>query len=208
MGTLQASYNQGGFMGTSDDAEVELIRNEASADYMVARLQLARLQSLFGTRDESGRPEGRWLLFSKFEGQVSDGPLVPAEQIAVGGARTVRGYLEREFLGDDGAMATLEMRTPILLGLFSNMMGSGTIRENGVPVDRFQSVLFLDGGYTKIKEALQGEEPDQTIASVGLGFRLAITRYTQMRADWGFPLVETEESSTGGAGHIEVQAQF
>src|SRR5208337_4754909 len=51
-------------------------------------------------------------LYGKAQGQLADGPLVSSEQLSVGGFDTVRGYLESETLGDNGAAGTFEIRSP------------------------------------------------------------------------------------------------
>ena len=57
------------------------------------------------------------MCFMKLDGKWAADPLIPAEQMGVGGHATVRGYEEREFLGDNAITGTLEFRTPIYLGI-------------------------------------------------------------------------------------------
>lgn len=198
--TVQVLYNVGGLAGTSDDAEIDTQRTGASSDYMVGKLQVGRVQPFAGRRGQDGRRTGQSILFVKAEGQVADGALIPAEQIGVGGAKSVRGYIEREFLGDHGAFGTIELRTPLLLGLLSRPFDAAKGRD---PIDRLQLVSFVDGGYT----SYDGGD-NQTISSVGLGLRLAVTSHSQLKFDWGFPLQTTDESSSSGAGHVNFQLQF
>lgn len=202
--TVQGLYNAGDTMGTSDDEEISTQRDGAEADYTVGKLQVARVQPIFGRRGEDGRRAGQWILFGKFEGQIADGPLIPAEQIGVGGAKTVRGYLDREYLGDDGAFATLELRTPLLLGLCRIPWLTDSVRDKrGTPIDRLQIVSFVDAGY-----AAPEDDDSQDLLSVGVGVRLAITSHAQLKVDWGFPMEETDESTSDGAGHVNLQVQF
>ena len=208
--TLELLYNIGDFLGSSDDEEIQRLRREASADYFMVRPQLALVQP-FGGRDAGAKGgEGQWLLFIRAAGQVADGPLVQAEQIGIGGANTVRGYVEREFLGDHGAFANIELRTPMLLGFLTKPFASDahlkSHRRN--PLDRLQFVVFCDVGTIMVEDALPGEDDNQTLYSVGAGIRLAFTEYAQLKFDWGFPLEETDESSSSGTGHVNLQIQF
>jgi hemolysin activation/secretion protein len=208
--TLELLYNIGDFLGSSDDEEIQRLRREASADYFMVRPQLALVQP-FGGRDSGAKGgEGQWMFFFRAAGQIADGPLVQAEQIGVGGANTVRGYVEREFLGDHGAFANIELRTPMLLGFLTKPFASDAHlkahRRN--PLDRLQFVVFCDVGTIMIEDALPGEDDNRTLYSVGTGFRIAFTEYAQLKFDWGFPLEETDESSSSGTGHVNLQIQF
>ncbi len=48
--------------------------------------------------------------------QLANDEMVPLERIAIGGARTVRGYRENELVRDNGYAVSLELRAPILYG--------------------------------------------------------------------------------------------
>jgi hemolysin activation/secretion protein len=210
--TVEGLYNMGDFLGTSNQKEMEYQRPAAEADYLIIRAQLARLQML----DFGGRTSGAPMLFVKASGQWSDVPLIPAEQMGLGGNGSVRGYATREYLGDHGLAGTLELRSPITLGFFTRKIPSwcGATSPSGssakapdTPVDRLQGVLFTDVGYIRIEEPLPGEEKDKTLCSVGFGVRLALSEHFQVTCDLGFPLVETSDSDTVCV-HFNAQVQF
>jgi hemolysin activation/secretion protein len=208
--TLELLYNVGDFLGSSDEEEIQRLRREAEADYFIARPSVAYVQTFGGAGAAAKGGEGRWVLFLRASGQYADGPLVPAEQLGVGGANTVRGYVEREFLGDHGAFANIELRTPMLLGFLTRPFASPEHRKAHLrnPLDRLQLVAFFDAGTIKIEDALPGEDDSQSLYSAGVGLRFAFTEYAQLKFDWGFPLEETDESSSSGRGHINLQLQF
>lgn len=56
-----------------------------------------------------------WKLSARLAAQVSSDALVPGEQFGVAGAGTVRGYAEREVVGDSGYALALELMGPNLL---------------------------------------------------------------------------------------------
>ena len=213
--TVEALYNAGDFMGTSDEEEMKLQRTAADADYMIVRAQAARLQML----DFGGMKTGAPMVFVKASGQWSDGPLIPAEQMGLGGNGSVRGYATREYLGDQGVAGTLELRSPITLGFFTRKIPAwfgatapaktADAKDKGddTPADRLQGVLFADAGYIRIEDPLPGEEDDKTLYSVGLGARLAISSSFQVTCDVGFPLEETSDSDDACV-HFTAQVQF
>ncbi len=213
--TVEALYNAGDFMGTSDEEEMKLQRTAADADYMIIRAQVARLQML----DFGGMKTGAPMFFVKASGQWSDGPLIPAEQMGLGGNGSVRGYATREYLGDQGVAGTLELRSPITLGFFTRKIpawfgATASASKDGAkakgddtPNDRLQGVLFADAGYIRIEDPLPGEEDDKTLYSVGLGARLAISSTFQVTCDVGFPLEETSDSKDACV-HFAAQLQF
>ena len=198
--TVEGVVNIGG----SSDDEIKAQRAEAEKDYWLVRAQLARIQTIGGQRDVEKGWSGRSMLFCKLDAQYAGGALIPAEQMAAGGANSVRGYKEREYLGDHAAVATLEYRTPLYLGLATRPAEGKTAQ------DRLQFVVFTDIGGIWREDALPGEDDHQFLWGAGVGVRFAWSDYLQFRADYALPLEETNESaaSDGGAVHISIQAQF
>ncbi len=196
-------------VGGSDSDELAAQRVNAKADYMIERLQLARLQPLFGRTGKDGARSGEWILFLKADGQLANAPLVPAEQKAVGGMDSARGYQERECLGDDGVSGTIELRTPLAGSPFArlfNTTGKGDTPAEGAA--RIQFVAFVDGGYVSLKEPVVGIDSSQSLLGVGAGLRVAAISHLQLRFDWGFPFIETTTSESSGRGHLSIQGQF
>lgn len=190
------STNQPG-LASDGDEEFSSIRLGAKADYMIHRLQLARIQRLFGK-------EGKWLLYARFDGQFTDDPLVPSEQKALGGMNTIRGYKERSVLGDWGYNGTVELRTPLLDRRIISKLKTGE-----KPLETVQFVAFVDYGYLERHEPLPGEETDATLLGAGAGFRLSLGEYIQARVDYGIALEDTEVGDeSGGRLHVSIQAQF
>ena len=205
---LEISRNIGDWMGTSNDAEMQEMRVWADADYMIERFQLARLQALSGLSNLSDGLESRWTLFARGVGQISDGPLVSMEQLGAGGAATVRGYEEREKLGDDGAYASFELRTPVLSGVLPSFVRWFDPDSDWTILDRLQLIAFMDMGWLKVRRSLPGEDNHSYLLSVGPGLRYALSQHALLRLDWGFPIEETFESDNAGRGHLNFQLQF
>lgn len=113
-------------------------------------------------------------------GQLASQPLVSAEQFAVGGADTVRGYPEAASSADYGVLASLELRSrnlaPALLSAFE-----------GANLPPFTDLVFFGFG-DAARVALIEPEPGQprrtTLLGTGLGVRLGLQPGLSLALDW------------------------
>lgn len=200
--TLSGIYN----LWAGGDNDLDQMWYGAEEHYTIARLQFARLQPLFASRDEKQNPVHQWTLFLRAEAQWSPDPLIPAEKLFLGGYHTVRGYTSKCALGDTGIYGSAELRTPILLDPLTHFF-----REKGSsPLDRWQALVFVDAGYAEMQDPLPGSVDGETMLSAGVGLRLAITPYSQFRFDYGIPLIDidVDEDSDDGAFYVSGQLQF
>ena len=110
--------------------------------------------------------------------QLANKSLLPLEQISVGGRYSVRGYRENTFVRDNGFIASLESRIPII--------------RNRPLADFLEFCQFADFG-TAWNQDLSTPSP-RSIGSVGLGLRWGATiKYPvllrpQFEIYWGIPL--------------------
>ncbi|MEM9923114.1 MAG: ShlB/FhaC/HecB family hemolysin secretion/activation protein [Cyanobacteria bacterium P01_D01_bin.50] len=121
------------------------------------------------------------LLLLRGDVQLADRPLVPLEQIGVGGQETVRGYRQDALLTDNAVFASAEIRFPI--ARFSG--------ENNI----LQLAPFIDFGtaWNRGDSDDSGDELDtNTLLSLGLGLRLQLQERLSARFDWGIPLITIE----------------
>lgn len=207
--TSLTSGNFEGFPGVSDEEEIRMQRLTAEATYFIERIQLARIQPLFASAQRR-----HWTLFARADGQIASGALVPAEQKAIGGMDTVRGFPERIVQGDHGLSGSVELRTPVIAD-WHRRLGLGGSREDAGRTSLLEFVVFVDGGFVKIEDSM-GTEDQFTLGGAGAGFRMEITSHAQLRFDWGIPIagrddVDTtsiEDISSGGRYHISAQIQF
>lgn len=156
----------GGLSGRNEDSDFAAYRAEAEASYFYLR----------GSGQWS-RAWKDWLFLIRAEAQLASGALLPSEQLALGGLRTVRGYQEREFLADSGWWGSAEARTPAW---------SGKIFDQNLSA---QGLLFLDHGFT-----WRENEDNEQLLSAGLGARVQWGK-ASLRADLGVPLIEVENGS-------------
>jgi hemolysin activation/secretion protein len=203
--TSQTSFNLGESLGGSDDETLQEQRATAAASYVIERIQAARIQPILG-RVEGQSIRRQWILFAKAEGQIASRAVVPAEQKAVGGMDTVRGYRERDVLGDSGVSATVELRTPLITGFLPGLREDE--EKAGSRGGRLQFVAFVDGAYLSLKEVAEDQESSYSLCSAGCGLRLGIGSHAQLRFDWGVPLIALEGNEPGGRAHLSAQIQF
>lgn len=116
-------------------------------------------------------------LILKGSGQWASDSLVAGEQFSIGGADSIRGYPESEYLGDSGYSATAEMRISPL----SNK-------------ELMQLAFFIDTGGIVVKNPVPGQEKHHALTGGGAGLRFKLPYDFDIRADVGFPLSPTESS--------------
>lgn len=114
-------------------------------------------------------PLGRWSLSGRLQAQLSDEPLVSAEQAVYGGQDSVRGYYEGEQAGDLGAALRLELGTP-----------PWPLPQRA----SLRALAFYDHAWLARLYALPGEQARAQLASAGLGFRLETGFGLQVSLDW------------------------
>ncbi len=135
-------------------------------------------------------PLGRWRLLARLQGQLSDAPLVSAEQVVYGGEASVRGYFEGEQAGDIGAALRLELSAPPWVLPAPSWARTDTLQ--------LQALLFHDLARLQRLEPLPGEQAKARLASAGLGLRLNGPLGLQAELTWSHVLQAT--GLTDGAG--------
>jgi hemolysin activation/secretion protein len=119
------------------------------------------------------------LLLIRGDVQLADRALVPLEQIGLGGQQTIRGYRQDILLTDNGALASAEVRIPVLRIPKWSML--------------VQLAPFFDIGAAWNNEGRPDPDPG-LLASIGLGLQLQISDRLTVRLDYGIPLVSVSSS--------------
>jgi hemolysin activation/secretion protein len=157
-------------------------------------------------RDNADIPDGRffaWLgqfqwgrrvgardiqLFFRLDAQLTTEPLLPLEQIAVGGRFSVRGYQENTLVRDNGLIGSLEAQIPLV--------------RNTRWAEVVQVIPFVDAGWGW-NQHIPTPEP-RVLASVGLGVRWTATWpvatvpiRTQIEVFWGYRLLARDTAGEG-----------
>lgn len=143
------------------DADFRAVQTNTAADFGVLRYG-GSFATAFG-------PD--WQFRFAVNGQRATDPLISAERFGLGGYNSVRGFLERELLGDRGLSGTVELYTPDIAA----RLGWG----------RFTARLlaFYDAGAARTNQPLPGVAEHISIGSAGIGLRAGFTRDVSLRFD-------------------------
>jgi hemolysin activation/secretion protein len=115
-------------------------------------------------------------LLARLDTQLAADPLLSIEKFSVGGVRTVRGYRENQLVRDNGLVASLELRVPLL----RDPLGRPLV----------QLAPFADFGRAWDE---RGELPARSIASLGLGLRVFPWDWLRGEFYWGARLKKLEK---------------
>ncbi|WP_186764558.1 ShlB/FhaC/HecB family hemolysin secretion/activation protein [Comamonas flocculans] len=116
------------------DADYEANRPGARSRYQLLRLD----------GEAQARLAPRWALGVRASAQYAPRALVAAEQFGIGGMGSVRGYAERELVGDAGLAASLELRSPLGAWVSGGASGSELLPVLALFVDAGQVSNHLD----------------------------------------------------------------
>lgn len=114
---------------------------------------------------------GDWAVRTNLNGQYTRMLLVQPEMFGIGGADSVRGFLEREYSNDKGHRGSLEAYSPEFGSRLSDYLKARVLG-------------FYDYGYVKRIKPAEGELPSVGISSVGLGLRGSLGNDTTFRLDY------------------------
>ncbi len=120
----------------------------------------------------------------RLEWQIPDGKLPAQEQFYLGGATSVRGYPEGDYLADLGLLWGVEYLIPFFL-LPEEWKWPG---ENESLRERIHLFTFLDEGYGRLRGASERESASRHLLGVGGGIQVKIHRNLLGRVAWGYGL--------------------
>ena len=115
----------------------------------------------------------KWFGIARVSHQWATRALPTAEQYALGGIDTVRGYTQAAYLGDQGYNMSAEIRFQPIEGEDANLL---------------QLAAFLDHGSAYLKRPALGEIPNVSLTGAGVGVRLNLPEDTFLRADIGWAI--------------------
>ncbi len=134
-----------------------------------------------------------WQFRWGMSGQLTRDMLVSGEQFGIGGADSVRGFLEREIINDNGYRGTLELYSPDF---------GGSVPVSGA---RTRALVFYDwGGVKRIRPAAL-EMYGQHVSSAGIGLRFSRGSNFSLRLDAATVI---DKGGVQGAGDVRVHASM
>lgn len=135
--------------------------------------------------------------FLSLEGQLASEPLVSNEQFSIGGAGSVRGYLQSEGLGDNALFGSFELRSPTLAGIAPGLF------------DEIRLYGFIDGARVWIKSTLPDQLGSTQLYGAGGGLRARLFDHLSGEVELGFPLRGASTTREGEPRlHFKVSADF
>lgn len=168
----------------------------SSQHVLAARSQVSIGVNAFGATVNDGDPDSRFVSWRgqaqwvrllapdtiallRTDIQLADEALLSLEQFGLGGQLTVRGYRQDLLLTDNGALASAEIRLPILR--IPEVQGL------------LQIAPFVDVGTGWNNSE---DEPDpNTLIGVGAGLLWEMSDRFTARLDWGIPLISVDSSN-------------
>jgi hemolysin activation/secretion protein len=126
---------------------------------------------------------GDWTARANLTGQHTTQSLITGEMFGIGGADSVRGFLEREHANDKGHRGSLELYSPevgrsLLDGLQLRVLG------------------FYDFGWVKRVHPTPAEIYSTGVASRGVGIRASLSKDTTLRLDYA-QVIDNSQTSRG-----------
>ena len=143
----------------------------AAASYSIAKLDLARIQKIYGYTS----------LLARGSGQYSAEKLVSSEQIVIGGYGSVRGHEPATAIGDSGYTLSAELMTAPPFVADKKLFGQRATQM-------FQLAAFYDFGQIYINDPDPGVLTTATLAGAGVGFRMFYKDRFVFKYDLGFPV--------------------
>ncbi len=189
--TVTGFYSPGDLLDNNADEDFERSRAFGESSYVYGRAVLRRTQRL----------PWNFHLFAYVSGQISSTNLLRSEQFSIGGATTIRGYDEGVGNGDNGWLASAELRGPALQPL--KIFGQEGLK------DELRLHLFADIGSVSSVNRLPLEPSTLDLASIGVGLRYRINTHLSLRVDYGWQVGDAvpfgEERSRG---HVSVSLSY
>jgi hemolysin activation/secretion protein len=163
--TASLTVSQGfDVFGATKSGSPNLSRARGVSDFTKANADVSRTQPL-------------WDAFSGYvlvSGQKSAHSLLSAEQFGIGGSAIGSAYDPSEIVGDDGLAGRIELRWD------APPPGIGDVS--------YQVYGFWDGGEVWTRTPSAGQPSQQSLASAGIGLRIALTQWLYGTAEIAKPL--------------------
>ncbi len=181
------------FLGASDVHESAATRANTGGQFFIYRTSLIRYTRL---------PAGITHTF-RADAQFTPDRLAPSEQFRLGGAFSVRGYSEGDYLADYGAFFTNEFYIPTYF----------FPKDWVVPYSKeqlrtaIQLVGFFDFGAGAVENALPGERKNKTLAGAGGGLRVHLFDRIYGRFQWAGRLGDRAADNVNHAFYYGISAE-
>jgi len=182
--TFAPKFNFGtsGFLGASHRNHPTSSRAGTGGFFFKYEQSLNRMQKMFLNSYVSIRTQL----------QVASHTLASSEQFQLGGADSVRGYPEGDYLADTGGVLNFDWFFP-----FYAIPKNWKLKGQETPLrNQIEPVIFVDVGGGELKKVLPGEKKDKFLSGVGGGLRLHF-KFFSLRLDWAKAIGNKQTSGSG-----------
>ena len=182
------------FLGGSHKTDSAAIRAGTGGQFFIYRTSLVRYQRL----------PGDLAMGLRGSAQLSPDSLPPSEQLHLGGAFSVRGYAESEYLSDYGGQFSAELFIPTYF-----FPADWKLPFSEEPLRRqIQAVTFFDFGAGQLRRPFGGEESSRTLAGAGGGLRVHLFGKVFARFQWAGAVGSTPDAGEKSAFYYGISAEF
>lgn len=137
--------------------------------------------------------------------QAASHSLPSSEQLQLGGANSVRGYPEGDYLADLGATLNLDWIFPMYLFPRSWKLPKSPVSLR----NQIEPCLFMDLGGGKLKKVLPGENKDKFLMGMGGGFRVHLQNKIFLKLEWAQAVGDKPVAGAGPSTfHLTFQAEM
>ncbi|MSR78157.1 MAG: ShlB/FhaC/HecB family hemolysin secretion/activation protein [Candidatus Omnitrophica bacterium] len=182
------------FMGSSPKGNENAARTNTGGQYFIQRGSYIRYTRL---------PKNMMLAL-RSSVQMTPDRLPSAEQFRIGGAYTVRGYPEGDFVSDYGGTLSTEMYIPsyIFPKDWKLPFSKEPLRQ------QVQATTFFDFGAGANRHPTPGEHNNRTLAGFGAGVRVHLFDKVYARAEWAKPVANNPSNDDQSAFYYGVSVEF
>jgi len=145
---------------------------QATVDYSRYNLLISRNQGI-----------GPYQLLTKINIQYTKDLLLPSEQSNLGGATSVRGYLNSDFSGDRSRVISVEIS------------GKSSARKFSLPISDLKLAAFIDHGIGTRLKAFSNELASAEMTSIGCYAQFLKEGTFSSKIELAMPLADVGESS-------------
>ncbi len=181
------------FLGSSNKLESAATRSGTGGQFFIYRNSFIRYQRL---------PMGMTYTL-RGSMQLTPDRLAPSEQFRLGGAFSVRGYSEGDYMADYGGFITNEIAIPSYFfpKEWKLPFSSQPLRQ------QIQGVGFFDVGAGRLRKPLVGEDSKKSLAGGGGGIRIHLFDRVYARAQWAGRVGDRAADGNNGAFYYGVSAE-
>ncbi len=164
------NFGTSGFLGASSRNHPTASRGETGGSFLKYEHEVRRIQRM---------PFDSYSI-TRSQFQISTHTLTPSEQLQIGGANSVRGYPEGDFLADVGAVVNFDWIFPMYF-----IPKSLKLPHSDVPLcHQIEPIIFVDFGCGRLNKKFPGERRDKFLMGVGGGLRIRLYKNLFCRFEW------------------------